>query len=300
MGCLPYEVLCMQDALARGDLLGTLSSAMFGNRWRNQVLNTSVSGRLVTENLLLWALNFPTPNVVLALVGLLALVRALRKTGPARVMLALTALYLAFAFRYTVADRYAFFIPFYILVSVLIGLGAHEALRRLPRPWLACAVVAAAFMPVGFYAVAPRIAGAAGVDLHTRGDVPYRDDLKFFLTPWKTGCVGPQRFAAEALASVAPGAVIYADLTCAGPLLVTQQEGRLRPDVAIVSSGLHSPGCPPFSATTFPWLLERRPVYVVSRRPGYCPAFLLEGYDLTRAGLLWQVRARLGRGRPCS
>ncbi len=39
------------------------------------------------------------------------------------ILLAMAALYLLFASRYTVPDRYAFFIPFYVLVAVLIGVG---------------------------------------------------------------------------------------------------------------------------------------------------------------------------------
>jgi len=33
----------------------------------------------------------------------------------------------------------------------------------------------------------------------------------------------------------------------------------------------------------------RCPVYVTSPRPGYCPPFILEKYDLLQCGLLWRV-----------
>ncbi len=299
IGCLPYEVLCVQDYLQRGDLLGTASSALFGDQWRGQVLNASITGRLVAENLMLWALNFPTPNVVLAGVGLVYLVRLRQTEAMALPILILSLLFLAFAFRYTVVDRYAFFIPFYILVSVMMGLGADAVLTRFPRRWLAGAMVAAAILPVGLYALAPAMARAGHLDLRTRGDVPYREDLEFFITPWKTWCYGPERFATEVLSAVGQDAVIYADLTTVGPLLIRQQTEALRPDVAIVSASVHSPGAPAFNAETLARILRARPAYVVSAKPGYCPKFVLDGYDLAKEGLVWRIRLREHRESPC-
>jgi hypothetical protein len=300
IGCLPYEVLCVQDYLQRGDLLGTVSSAAFGNQWRGQVLNSTITGRLVAENLMLWALNFPTPNVALAFVGLACLLRRRRTEAMALPILILALLFLAFAFRYTVADRYAFFIPFYVLVSAIVGLGADAVLTRFPRRWLAGAMVAAAILPVGFYAMAPTMARAGHLDLKTRGDVPYRDDLEFFITPWKTWCYGPQRFATEVLTGVGQDAVVYADLTTVGCLLVRQQTEALRADVAIVSTSVHSPGAPAFNAGTLAQILTARPVYVVSAKPGYCPQFILDGYDLAKEGLVWRIRLRERKESPCS
>ncbi len=46
-------------------------------------------------------------------------------------MTPMLVLFLLFASRYTVSDRYAFFIPFYCMVAAVIGLGAHEVLSRM-------------------------------------------------------------------------------------------------------------------------------------------------------------------------
>lgn len=294
-GCLPYEVLILQRLVETGDLQGTLSSALFGGQWKDEVLHVGITARLVKENLLLWLLNFPTPNGVLAVLGSVLLARRARSEPFGAVVLALTALVLAFAFRYTVPDRYAFFIPFYVMVSLLVGWGAHAVLASTGHArWVARGMVVAALVPVAVYAAAPWVARKAGVQIATRGDVPYRDDLSFFLVPWKTSYAGADRFAAEALGSAAPHAVIYADLTTLGPLLVTQQTRGIRPDVAIVNPVVPRPESPPWSAQVLPGLLETRPVYVVSCKSGYCPQFMLAGYDLVRAGLLWRVRARGG------
>ncbi|MBP8302520.1 MAG: DUF2723 domain-containing protein [Phycisphaerae bacterium] len=296
-GCLPYEVLILQRLVETGDLRGTLCSALFGSRWQDEVLNTVITARMVKENLLLWLLNFPTPNGILAVLGSALLARRARSEPFGVVVLALTVLTLAFAFRYTVPDRYAFFIPFYVMVSLLAGWGAHIVLGRKGHVrWAAGAMVLAALVPVAVYAAAPWVARKAGVQIPTRGDVPYRDDLSFFLRPWKTGYTGADRFAAEALGSAAPHAVLYADLTTIGPLLVTQQTRGIRPDVAIVNPVVLHPASPPWNAQVLPGLLETRPVYVASCRSGNCPQFVRADYDLVEAGLLWQVRAR-GSGR---
>jgi len=292
VGCLPYEYLIVRNMIDSGNIIGALSSALFGNRWKGEVLNAAISGQLVKENLLLWVLNFPTPNAVLAFIGTIAVTKAARRDAFGWLVLAMVVLFLVFAFRYTVPDRYAFFIPFYCMVSILIGCGAHRVLSQARGGFLAVAMMACVLLPVGVYAAAPRATRQAGLDIRTRGDVPYRDDLRFFLTPWKTGYAGAGRFAVEALTAVGPGAVIYADLTTVGPLLVTQQAAAFRSDVAIVSPAIHSPGAPLFNAQSLPGLLQAGPVYVVSRNPGYCPAFVREGYDLVQAGLLWQVRIR--------
>jgi len=85
------------------------------------------------------------------------------------------------------------------------------------------------------------------------------------------------------------GAVIYADITTVGPLLYLQEVKGKRPDVKIVSGTVNSKDAPKFDERTIGQLLEARPVYIVSPRPGYCPQFVLDDYDLIRAGILWQV-----------
>jgi len=155
---------------------------------------------------------------------------------------------------------------------------------RVTGVLLACAV-----LPVAVYAAAPGMAQRLNVSLGTRQDIPYRNDYEYFLRPWRTGYTGAERFAREALETAEPNAVICADSTTVAPLLYVQEIQGLRPDVKIVTGVARSPGAPHLEAQTFGQLLERRPVYLVSRQPGYCPAFILDGYRCAKAGVLWQV-----------
>lgn len=289
IGALPYEYLIVREMMQSGDILGTLASAAFGDRWQGDVLNTRLSWRIVRENVLFLVLNFPTPNVLLFLAGAVALFKMRAMTMYRCWIVALMGLFFAFAFRYTVSDRYAFFIPFYVVVSVLIGLGAYVVQQRVRRRALLVLIAGGSLLPIAVYAIAPTLAVRMNLALATRGDVPYRDDITFFLQPWKTGYRGAECFAREVLKAVPADAVIYADTTTVAPLLYVQEVQGQRPDVSIITGIVRSENAPPYGKDAFGQVIETRPVYLTSQRPGYGPAFVLGKYELARDGLLWRV-----------
>ncbi len=273
VGALPYEYLILKNMVQSGDVFGTLASAAFGDRWRADVLNMNLSWKLIREDILFLVLNFPTPNALLLFVGL----ATLRKVGPTSgfctVILALLVLFFVFASRYTIVDRFAFFLPFYCIVAMLIGLGAFQLATHFggASPTL---LAAFAVLPVAVYGAAPELARRSNLSLGTRQDIPYRNDYEYFLRPWRTGYTGAEDFAREALERAEPNAVICADTTTVAPLLYVQEVKGLRPDVKIVTGVAHSPGAPRVEEQTLGPMLEQRPVYIVSKQPGYCPAFI--------------------------
>jgi hypothetical protein len=289
LGALSYEYLIVKNIIQTSDIAGTLASAAFGERWQGAVLNTSLSTRIVKENFLYILLNFPTPNILLFFVGCFGLF----KMSPSRVfrniILALTVLFFLFAFRYTVPDRYAFFIPFYCLVSILTGFGAFVLWTQKNPKAPAFLVLLFCILPVGVYAALPSLAKKMQLNIGTRNDIPYRDDYEYFLQPWKTGYKGAELFANEALNLPENNAVVYADATTVGPLLYLQEVKGKRPDVKIVSGSINSKDAPKFNEQTIVQLLKTGQVYVVSNKPGYCPQFVLDNYDLIQTGILWQI-----------
>jgi hypothetical protein len=288
VGALPYEFLIVRTLIQSGDILGTLASAAFGSRWQEAVLNTSMSLKMVEENCYYILFNFPTPNILLFFAGGYTLFKMPISRSIKYIVATLTVLFFVFAFRYTVPDRYAFFIPFYVMVSIFIGLGTHYFINRIKRKALVLLVIFFSILPVGVYAIAPSMARNIG----TRNDIPYREDNAYFLRPWKTGYRGPDRFADEALDLVGNNAIIYADVTTVAPLLLLQQVKAKRPDVTIISGTLNSENAPLFNEQTIDTLLENRPIYIVSQKVGYCPSFVLEQYDLVQTGILWKVVAK--------
>ena len=288
-GALPYEYLIIKNLIQTGDLSATLASATFGQRWRPAVLNTSLSMQMLKENFSYILLNFPTPNILLFFAGCFGLSKTSLNRSFRNVVLALTALFFLFAFRYTVPDRYAFFIPFYCLVAIIIGFGMDNLQSQKNHKVHSFFVLLFCLLPVGVYAALPLLAEKIQLNIGTRNDIPYRDDYEYFLRPWKTGYKGAELFANEALDLPEDNAVISSDTTTVGPLLYLQQVKGKRPDVKIVSGTVNSTDAPKFDKQSIGQLLQAEAVYVVSPRPGYCPGFLLDNYDFIRAGILWQV-----------
>lgn len=280
VGALPYEYLIIKNIFQTGDLYATLSSAAFGNAWQEDVLNASLSSKIVKENLILMAYNFPTLNIIFFFTGLYGL----KKISPARsfsnILLALLILFLVFAFRYTVADRYAFFIPFYCLVSILIGVGFNSLISRFNNNILRGVVLVLALLPIPAYIIAPAVAEKMGFSLSTRANVPYRNDYTWFLRPWRIGYTGAERFAEEALDNVEAGAVIYADNTTVYPLLYMQQVRGKRKDVKIISSIVSSENIPLLNEKSIEDWLSEGAFYAVSPIPGY---------KFERRGVLWKL-----------
>ncbi len=289
IGALPYEYLIVKNILESGDLWSTMASAVFGASWQSDVLNVSLSGRIIRENLMWMALNFPTPNVLLVFVGLWAVFKVSPKRWFASVLLALLVLFFVFAVRYTIVDRYAFFIPFYCIVSILIGVGTCRVVSGKGRETIACVVVVLSFVAVPVYMAAPKVAKKLGIMSGRTREIPYRDDYVYFLRPWRTGYRGPEKFANEIFGMVEPDAIVYADGTTAPPLLNTQQIREMRPDVKIISNVRSSAGSPEFNEHTIEELLTKRAVYVVSAVRGYCPDYLLERYSFVPTGIIWRV-----------
>jgi len=290
IGAAPYEYLIIKNIILSGDVRATLASAVFGNLWQERVLNVSISMKIVLENIIFILLNFPTPNLVFFFIGLWVL----RKKAPSRsfanIMLALLALYFLFAFRYTVPDRYVFFLPFYCFVAVYIGLGTDVFLERCKnRKIIFSLILLFVLLPVPVYSITPEIGRKFYKPLGQRRQRPYRDEYIYFLQPWKRGYRGAERFANEALDMVEKNAIIYVDSTSVHALLYLQEVKGKRRDVKIVSGYDNSENAPVFNEDTVAGLMNDAALYVVSPLPGYCPPFLLERYKFKQAGVLWKV-----------
>jgi hypothetical protein len=236
------------------------------------------------------AYNFTTPNCLFFFAGLYGL----KKVSPSRsfrnILLAMLILFFVFAFRYTVPDRYTFFIPFYCLVAVLIGVGFNSFVNQPSRKNLCLIVFILALLPIPTYIIAPVIAQKMQFKLPTKRNIPYRNDYMWFLRPWRTGCNGPEQFAKQALSNVEKEAIIIADGTTVYPLWYVQEVEGIAPNVKIVSDhgSYENPITFP-TAETIGKLMAERAVYVVSPVARYCPSFLLKQYKFEQKGVLWKV-----------
>ncbi|MCH9023661.1 MAG: hypothetical protein IID32_13000, partial [Planctomycetes bacterium] len=292
LGAAPLEFLVVKDLIQTADIRATFASLAFGHNYQHEVLNISITPAILKENLLYIMMNFPTPNILLLFCGLFALFRLAPSRSFGVILVALLILFLLFAFRYTIVDRYAFFIPFYTISAVLIGLGSHHLTRGANHKFITVLFFLFALFPVGAYAIAPSLARGVYPALDARRQIPYRDSYRYFLQPWRIGDTSAERFARGALERVERNAIIYADTTTVSPLLLLQEVEGVRPDVKIISLIASSPDAPAFNEQTIDQLLKETSVYVVSPIPGYCPLFLTDRFDFHQADPLWKVTAR--------
>ena len=185
LGSLPYTALILVATLRSGDFAGTLHSALFGQSFADEVLNTALSlrGLLITIGFVL--LSFPNALLPLAAYGL---IRARRFGIPVIAVRALSAglaIHVLFAVRYNVVDQHTFFMLAYVLAAVFGGIGyaVVERNARSPSRLFALAAITLAATPV-LYALTPTVARRFNVLRAVERHKPYRDDYVYVFTPW--------------------------------------------------------------------------------------------------------------------
>ena len=305
LGAMPYEYLIVKNVVLTGDVAGTIQSTLFGgglkgsgegsklsDGWEGGVINSRISPKIIAENIIFIVLNFPTPNILLICAGLFALFKKVPDRLFANLFAGLMLLYFVFAFRYTVPDRYSFFLPVYCYFAILVGVGFELLSKRLSSRGWVCLVVLFAMMPALVYCFMPEIGRKYYKSLGQRRQRPYRDEYVYFLVPWKTGYDGPVRFGRESLEIAEEGSIIYSDTTSVHAILYAQQYEGLRPDVQVISEYDSSVGAVELNERVVSKYMNESAVYVVSPIKGYCPGYLLENYDFEQVWPIYRVVAK--------
>ena len=280
-GAAPYLGLIVRDAQASGDVGRTIQSALFGH-YRSDVLNVSANWPMMRANAALAGMNLVSLLPVLAVVGWGSL-RRLPSRGTAWALAALTIIEAAFVARYSIRDQFMFLLPTLMMVGVAAGIGlgamadASGGWRR--AAWVAC--VLSVVVPPTVYAAAPAIAKRAGVEVRRARELPFRDELRYWLVPWKHNERSADLFARGALAGVETDGVILADTTVRDTLRVVQRVEGLAPTV-LVTDGEGPLGDYDRDAVAFRRALGGRRLYVVSPVAGYVPAGLPADADFRK------------------
>jgi hypothetical protein len=263
-----------------------------------------VSGRHLIRSAEYLLLNFPTPIGLLAVAGLItAKQRDTLPTAMRRLLIGMLIAFGLFAVRYNVPDWLVFFWPFYIVLSIFIGLGATWFLLGARRWWVPV-TLCVALAPAAVYALLPGVARNWQVSLGIGRSVPYRDGYRYFLQPWKTGYRGARRFGVEAIEAVGPDGVLIADSTILPVLKYLQEVNGIGGDVTVQGFADH---CFYGPATIDDQTIESalrsgRVVGVCSDHPTYVPRWLSETargepgarFILRRVGVIYQVTLKGG------
>lgn len=290
IGALPYEYLVIKNIFTTGDFVGTISSALFGSNWQGQVADPSITAKIIFENFVFIALNFPTPTVLLIFVGIWSFRRKLPSRAFGNIIIALAVLYFVFAFRYKVPDRFAFFLPCYCFAAMFVGIGADRLFQQFPKKKWICLVLCLAMSPAVMYFFTPDIGRKYYKSLGQRRHRPYRDEYEYFLKPWKTGYRGAERFAREALDITEQNAVLYAYTTDVHAILILQETEGIRGDVMVVSNHDAGIGAETLDEPTFAKWVRERTVYCVSPFKGYCPDWMLKNYEFQQVWPIYKIK----------
>ena len=286
--------VAMREYARTGDLWGTVLSALWG-RWGDAVFNVGKLPLLLKRSGMFFTLNFPTPLVLLAILGV---VESFRRPGFRRVgglLLALTILYALFAVRYDVPNQNNFFLPMYMMVSLYIGLGFAELARPSWVLWTIVSAVLLAAIPVT-YPILSEAAETRQLNLGTRRHIPYRDEYRYYLVPWQQHQTGPRRLATELGARLPDNAIVLADLTTLPLLQYSNQIEQRRKDLRILTIET--------TKDQIPDLLSARAarLFTLSNVRGYCPKWVSESqlvpFALSDSEQIWEIVWPIKPGNP--
>lgn len=278
-------VVAAMEYRRSGDLWGTILSALWG-RWGNAVFNVGKLPLLLKRSGLFFALNFPTPLVLLAILGFIESFRRPEFRRLGWFFLTVTTLYALFAVRYDVPNQNNFFLPTYMMVSVYIGLGFAAFAGSNRRVWAIVTAVLLAGIPAT-YPVLSDLAETRQFDLGTRRHIPYRDEYHYYLVPWQQHQTGPRRLATELCARLPENAIVLADMTTL-PLLQYSQgiEGN-RQDLRIVT--INAPKKPILDPLSGP----AARLFTLSNVRGYYPKWANESqlvpFALSDSEQIWEI-----------
>lgn len=301
LGALPYLVLVVDMARTDG-WPAAIASALYGT-YHNEVLSLSPRWiSMIRINAALFSLNFLNPAWLLFPVGLWCCAASGRDTRRL-CFVAVMALHGLFFVRYFVADQALFALPTVTLMAVVAGVGADVAIGvRLRIGWRGAALLAAvALFPVCAYVGVNQVLHFPGAQIANRRALPFRDEVRYWVLPWKQDENSAYRFMQAALAETEPDAVVVADNTS---VVVLQLEQLLRPQA--VGGRTFLENRERISVKTGAPLLADyyrencgRPWYTVSPKPGYLAEFFLDGSFLfEKRGVLYRIRPReAGSGR---
>jgi Protein of unknown function (DUF2723) len=138
-----------------------------------------------------------------------------------------------------VRDQFLFYLPSYVPVAIMIGLGAGELSQRpavMARltGWRGPVLLGSILLaPLAVYPVATLVAGGVATRLAPSRVLPGRDPVSYYLWPPKTGYNGAREYADAAFGALPVGAVVIADWLPYQVLRYAQVVERARSDLRL-------------------------------------------------------------------
>jgi len=279
VGAGPYLAMTAHLALSGAGWGPAVRSALFGE-FEPAVTNVAGASRFIKVNAAISAMNFVNLLLPLAVIGWVRLRRRLGG-GLAAALGAVTLIHVLFFVRYPVPDQFTFILPTLTMIALAACVGLAvlaDAGGRWRAVTVALCLLSLPAAPAA-YAMAPALARRVMPDGVRRRQRPFRDELAYWLVPWKHKETSSLRFARTALDEAASDGVIVTDDTAEELLrLVQTLEGR-SPRVTIQFRGKPLPSCKD-DLDAFRQAVADRPLWIVAPVHGYTPQPLLDAVDV--------------------
>ncbi|UCD29262.1 MAG: DUF2723 domain-containing protein [Planctomycetota bacterium] len=214
VGTLPYSSLVVAEMMGSADITGTIRSALFGRSYAENVLNTTLSLRVLTVSLGYMIYNFPNLLLPSAFYGMASARQFDTLVVARRALLAGLIIHVCFVLRYNIVDQHTFFLPLYVLLAIFGGVGAAGVLQwgRLKARRVVCAlgVLLLLTTPV-VYGVVPAVARHYDLLEKYARNKPYRDDYNYLLAPWSIAERSAEIMSTEAVRLAGPRGLIVVE-----------------------------------------------------------------------------------------
>jgi len=241
---------------------------------------------------------FPTISGFLGVYGCFLLWKRNRRYAVATLLLWLV--FVLFSLQYFFQRQFAFLIPSFFVFALWIPEGLEVEITWCEKfvsrkTALTAAFVFLCVLPGCLYYSAYRIAEAKQWRLSAVRELPYRDNLRYFLFPAKHFERGAESYANDSFRQAAKDAVILSDFNPGMALRYSQQVlgKRADLDVVILDSWLFSAGDPTEKILRFLRVEtgQNKTIYLAdSWEPYYKVSAIRKEFDLRRqGGPLWQV-----------
>lgn len=280
-GAAPLVWLVIQEMLQTGSFQAAVESMLFG-RYASDVFNVSLNQPLMGVNAALSSLNFMHVGLLLGVVGWVNMRITIGRPF-AWSLFVLLCLQGFFFLRYSVPDQFTFIVPTLVLFSLGMAVGM-DMLARRSSAWkkavVAACLLSIVLMPLT-YAVLPLTLEALHVDATRARALPFRDEMRYWLVPWKNNEHSAEQFARTALLEVAPDGLIVCDGTSYYPLILMKERMQGTEAVLIehyTTMARRYAAAPEALAL----LLRERKVFVVSPVLNFISEDYLQGFEFSK------------------
>ncbi len=221
-GASLFIIMVIKLAISSGSIRFALFDAFFGVAY-GMVTNTKFITEYTIPNAALASLSFANALLPLAIVGWFRFRKSLGNTT-AIVLGAITLIDVIFVARLSAVEIWIFCLPAMTMIALAAVVGANY-LIQLSIGWrravIIVSIVSIVGMPV-FYAVLPGALRGLGIEVHRSRMLPFRDEMQYWINPWKQNENSAERFAEAALREAAPNGVIICDPTPFSVLLLAR------------------------------------------------------------------------------